>query len=99
MNHEHEWFFYERLKCECCRNCGIIRRLDGKNKPCRGVTGVVPRTDKLTTGKSNIVERLKQMYRLNIAWSDSDVLLEAIDEIEALEQALKEEMANNERLK
>lgn len=40
---KHEWFFYDRLQCDCCRNCGIIRRADGKNNPCRGVAGVGPR--------------------------------------------------------
>lgn len=33
---EHDWFVPGFIKYECCRLCGIIRRRDGKNKPCRG---------------------------------------------------------------
>lgn len=36
----HDWFTYGRLQWECCRKCGIVRRLDGKNSPCRGVVKV-----------------------------------------------------------
>lgn len=40
---EHEWFTYGRLNWECCRLCGIVRRLDGKNSPCKGPVSVGPR--------------------------------------------------------
>ena len=33
---EHDWFKPAFLKFECCRKCGIVRRSDGKNNPCRG---------------------------------------------------------------
>jgi hypothetical protein len=36
----HDWFIFERKGWECCRNCGIIRRLDGKNSPCKGAVKV-----------------------------------------------------------
>lgn len=36
----HDWFTYGRLNWECCRNCGIVRRLDGKNSPCKGTVKV-----------------------------------------------------------
>jgi hypothetical protein len=28
----------------CCRDCGIVRRADDNNKPCKGVVTVEPRT-------------------------------------------------------
>lgn len=40
---EHDWFFYARLGCECCRKCGIIKRADGQNKSCPGPVKVGPR--------------------------------------------------------
>lgn len=40
---EHEWFTYGRLNWECCRVCGIVRRKDGKNSPCKGPVFVGPR--------------------------------------------------------
>lgn len=36
----HDWFIYEPKGWECCRNCGIVRRLDGKNNPCKGAVKV-----------------------------------------------------------
>ena len=36
----HEWFTPDFLAYECCRYCGIVRRLDGKNRPCRGRVGI-----------------------------------------------------------
>lgn len=45
---EHDWFTYGRLNWECCRVCGIVRRKDGKNSPCRGPVSVGPR-DKAET--------------------------------------------------
>ena len=32
----HKWFYLEKDKMQCCRDCGIIRRQDDKNSPCRG---------------------------------------------------------------
>lgn len=40
---EHQWFTYGRLNWECCRVCGIVRRKDGKNSPCKGPVAVGPR--------------------------------------------------------
>ena len=40
---EHEWFTYGRLNWECCRVCGIVRRKEGKNSPCKGPVSVGPR--------------------------------------------------------
>lgn len=34
----HEWWVYRGLTC--CRNCGIVQRADGKNKPCRGKVSI-----------------------------------------------------------
>jgi hypothetical protein len=37
----HHWI--ERFNLVCCRDCGIVRRADDTNKPCRGVVKVVMR--------------------------------------------------------
>lgn len=37
----HHWI--ERFNLVCCRDCGIVRRADDKNKPCKGVVSVGPR--------------------------------------------------------
>jgi hypothetical protein len=34
----HHWI--EAFGLTCCRDCGIVRRADDKNKPCRGVVKV-----------------------------------------------------------
>jgi hypothetical protein len=33
---EHEWFRPNFISYDCCRKCGIVRRADGNNKPCKG---------------------------------------------------------------
>lgn len=37
----HQWHNWHGL--ECCRVCGIVRRRDDKNTPCKGPTRVGPR--------------------------------------------------------
>lgn len=32
----HDWFKPDFIPHECCRKCGIVRRRDDKNGPCRG---------------------------------------------------------------
>lgn len=39
----HNWFLPPELGFECCRNCGIIRRLDHQHKPCPGKIGIALR--------------------------------------------------------
>jgi hypothetical protein len=41
----HDWFVPDFIGYECCRKCGIVRRKDRKNKPCRGVVKIDLRTD------------------------------------------------------
>jgi hypothetical protein len=36
----HDWFRPDFVSYDCCRNCGIVRRMDGQNKPCRGQIGI-----------------------------------------------------------
>lgn len=31
----HDWFTPGFIGYECCRKCGMVRRADDKNKPCR----------------------------------------------------------------
>jgi hypothetical protein len=39
----HDWFQADKLPFVSCRKCGIVRRADGQNKPCKGVVTVGPR--------------------------------------------------------
>lgn len=41
---EHEWFKPDFIAYECCKLCGIVKRSDGKNKPCKGRVGISLRT-------------------------------------------------------
>lgn len=34
----------------CCQNCGILKRADGKNKPCPGKVRVELRENRIKTG-------------------------------------------------
>ena len=33
---KHHWFIPDNIQYECCRKCGIVRRADDKNGPCKG---------------------------------------------------------------
>jgi len=35
----HKWWIWHGL--ECCEVCGIVRRADRKNSPCKGPTRIV----------------------------------------------------------
>jgi hypothetical protein len=39
----HHWV--ERFHLVCCRDCGIVRRADDQNNPCKGTVRVGPRVD------------------------------------------------------
>lgn len=41
----HRWFMYVPLGHECCRDCGVVRRADNQNGPCRGKVHVALRDD------------------------------------------------------
>lgn len=45
----HHWIVYSGRSSgssaiQCCRDCGIVRRADDKNNPCKGVVKVVTRS-------------------------------------------------------
>jgi hypothetical protein len=40
MAGSHFWGLFDRWMC--CRVCGIVRRADGNNKPCKGPTRMRP---------------------------------------------------------
>lgn len=44
---EHEWVErkFSEMTLTCCNKCGIVKRRDGKNKPCRGVVKIGLRND------------------------------------------------------
>jgi hypothetical protein len=37
----HEWIIFASL--HCCKTCGIVRRTDDQNKPCKGPVKIAPR--------------------------------------------------------
>jgi hypothetical protein len=41
----HHWI--KAFSMTCCRDCGMVRRHDDLNKPCKGVVGVGPRDTNL----------------------------------------------------
>lgn len=44
VSNGHHWIkFSDRVSYLACRDCGIIRRDDDKNKPCKGKVNVKPR--------------------------------------------------------
>jgi hypothetical protein len=40
----HEWG-HKLGSLVCCTRCGVVRRADGKNNPCRGPVVVTPRLE------------------------------------------------------
>ena len=44
----HNWIKYHGLLS--CKNCGIVKRRDGRNKPCPGKVRVELRENRLKTG-------------------------------------------------
>lgn len=41
----HQWGYYKDMQWESCRACGIVRRADDKNTPCKGPVKVVLRSE------------------------------------------------------
>lgn len=39
----HQWFWPKGIRWECCKVCGIVRRADDKNGPCKGPVKIGPR--------------------------------------------------------
>lgn len=46
MAKEHDWKWHEQFLFTACTKCGIVRRDDGKNKPCKGVVKIALRESK-----------------------------------------------------
>lgn len=53
---DHDW--HERFNLTCCKVCGIVRRADGKNKPCRGPMRLRPMERFRPLEPDNSVQRL-----------------------------------------
>ena len=51
----HLWWTWSGL--ECCKLCGIVRRRDGRNGPCKGVVKVELRTLPAGTGPTRADRR------------------------------------------
>ncbi len=51
MSGEHEWFRHPTLIFDSCKLCGIIKRADGRNKPCRGLVKIGLRSVSTPTQK------------------------------------------------
>ena len=44
-DYSHKWEWFPNIKYEACAECGIIKRADGKNGPCKGRVKVQLRND------------------------------------------------------
>lgn len=42
----HKWFYFKHDTFQSCVNCGIIRRKDDKNMPCKGKVKISLRSQK-----------------------------------------------------
>jgi hypothetical protein len=58
---EHDWFEY-RPRLTCCRKCGLVKRADGTNKPCKGWGRLreLEATRPLTTPGSELIEKIRK---------------------------------------
>jgi hypothetical protein len=36
MKKSHKWFRWKKDEFQCCRLCGVVKRSDDRNGPCRG---------------------------------------------------------------
>lgn len=74
---DHEWFDWERpdgRKLPCCRKCGMIRRADGQNKPCRGRVTVGPRGDAEPRFQSRGFKPLPEQQHIDAMWKGYQAL-------------------------
>jgi hypothetical protein len=58
----HKWWIWHGM--ECCELCGIVRRADRKNNPCRGRVRVVLKEEESGMGEArdNLVNVLRKHY-------------------------------------
>lgn len=55
---EHEWVRFDGFTYDVCGICGVVRRADDRNKPCRGTVRVVPR---LTEVQKHYIDGCQEM--------------------------------------
>lgn len=60
----HDWFVPDFIGYECCRRCGIVRRCDRKNRPCRGVVKLALRdhAPPMTEPERKVLAYLAEIY-------------------------------------
>lgn len=79
---EHEWF--ERFGLTCCKRCGIVKRRDGQNKPCKGPMQLRPMEpswpmDNQTEDKA-MEEINDEAYTEGLqAWKDGETLRSIVE--------------------
>ena len=47
----HDWYRPRQYAYPICRICGVVRRRDGKNKPCKGPTCLRPMEGEIQDGR------------------------------------------------
>lgn len=52
---KHNWFMPASITLLCCRKCGIVRRQDDLNSPCRGHV-VLSLRDEYTEASDSVIE-------------------------------------------
>jgi hypothetical protein len=61
----HDWFRPAFLEYDCCRKCGIVRRKDDRNGPCRGRI-VLSLRDDYTEGAAILLNRREAQQWLEL---------------------------------
>lgn len=76
---EHEWFEWRGMTC--CKKCGIVKRRDGKNKPCKGVVRVTLRraAQDLLDAINHNLDTGRSPQKYGVPFGEARVLAMAID--------------------
>lgn len=54
MGEAHKWFVHPKFApLVTCKLCGVVKRNDGKNSPCRGKVLVVLRDNRISKDHTN----------------------------------------------
>lgn len=79
----HKWWIWRGI--ECCEVCGVVKRRDGQNLPCKGPTAIGLRTPGKDTPLSHIpLEVLEARFIMRIKNSDSWTTTENLSEADGV---------------
>lgn len=79
MAEKHLWFEWHGMTC--CKLCGIVKRADGKNKPCKGEVKITLRraaVELLAAIDTNLATR-QSPQKYGVPFGEARVLAMALD--------------------